>query len=40
MSENSVTNLRIKKNLDVKIKEIATKTGRTKTELYRETGTR
>ena len=36
MSENSVTNLRIKKNLDVKIKEIATKTGRTKTEIYEE----
>ena len=36
MSENTVTNLRIKKNLDAKIKEIATKTGRTKTEIYEE----
>lgn len=36
MAENSVTNLRVKKSLDAKIKEIATKKGRTKTEIYEE----
>ena len=34
MAENSVTNLRVKKSLDAKIKEIANKKGRTKTEIY------
>ena len=36
MAENSVTNLRVKKSLDAKIKEIANKKGRTKTEIYEE----